>query len=126
MTRNYAARRVGLAWLATSLFVLLADAPGVRGETFPNCPDGHTAAPFPPAIRPHAVPSNTRNYVGYYQGGGSVFRAEPRYLNEGTWGWDYAGIVRPKHIFLNWSHGRRYQGGTGAYRTVGPSPLHTQ
>jgi hypothetical protein len=59
--------------------------------------------------------------VGYYVGGGSAWHwGEPRKLNEGTWGWDYKGFGLPKHIALQWSHGRRYQGGTGAYKTDGP------
>ena len=67
----------------------------------------------------YAKPSDTGRYVGYYVGGGAAWRGEPRALNEGTWGWDYKGFALPKRIDLQWTHGRRYQGGTGAYKTDG-------
>jgi hypothetical protein len=84
---------------------------------------GHLRAGCPQQVRPWAVPSNTSHYYGYYLGGGTAFRRELRFCNEGTWGWDYGGILIPKRIHLGWSHGRRYQGGTGRYSTAGPSPL---
>ena len=34
---------------------------------------------------------------------------------DGTWGRDYQGHLIPRHVGLGWSHGRRYQGGTGSY-----------
>lgn len=66
-----------------------------------------------------AAPSETPAYSGGYIGGGRVFKGEPRFVHEGTWGWDYEGRFLTRRVFLNWGHGRRYQGGTGAYRTDG-------
>ncbi len=73
----------------------------------------------PHAVARYAIPSNTRHYTGGYVGGGTVLPGEARYDNEGTWGWDYSGLL-PKRTWLNWSHGRRYQGGSGAYKSDGP------
>lgn len=72
-----------------------------------------------------AIPSDTGSYVGYQVGGGCPrpLRAEAPYDHEGTWGWDYQGWLFPRRVILGWWHGRRYQGGTGAYKTDGPS-LH--
>lgn len=92
-------------------------------------PYGHRAAEFacagmPQWVRAHAIPSYTRHYGGYYVGGGAPFHGEGRYINEGTWGWDYFGILYEKRIALNWWHGARYQGGLGAYKTDGPKIEH--
>ena len=87
----------------------------------------HCRTGCPQSVSCLAVPSNTRFYGTYYVGGGTLFPGgQPRYVNEGTFGWDYGGILFPKQIALSWSHGRRYQGGSGSYRTDGPSPLGTQ
>ena len=69
-----------------------------------------------------ALPSDTGHSIGYHVGGGNPFwrRAEPRHPDEGTWGWDYQGWLLPRRVLSGWWHGRRYQGGTGAYRTDGP------
>ena len=79
----------------------------------------------PPRIACWAHPSNTRAYGGSYIGGGSAAfcRGQPRLLTEGTWGWDYRGYLVPHRVFLQWWHGRRYQGGAGAYRIDGPNLL---
>ncbi len=50
--------------------------------------------------------------------------AEPPLPDEGTWGWDYHGYCLPSRVILGWWHGRKYQGGEGAYSTDGPRPLH--
>lgn len=83
----------------------------------------HAQAGFPLAISPHAIRSDTGAYVGYYIGGGCVFPflANPRSPIDGTWGWDYRGWFFPRRIILGWWHGRRYQGGTGQYRSDGPT-----
>lgn len=110
---------LALAWTA------LTEA----GQPCENCQraQSHCRAGCPQTIGRLAIPSNTRNYLGYYVGGGSAGpHAEARATSEGTWGWDYGGILFPKRVALGWSHGRRYQGGTGAYRTAGPSPLPSQ
>jgi hypothetical protein len=78
----------------------------------------------PPRIACWATPSNIKAYFGYYVGGGSAFcRGEPCLATEGTWGWDYRGRCLPQCVFLQWWHGRRYQGGAGAYRIDGPPVL---
>ena len=59
---------------------------------------------------------NTPNYCGYYVGGGAALHGQPRYPNEGTWGWDYVGLF-PKRVALDWWHGAHPQGGGGAYAT---------
>jgi hypothetical protein len=72
-----------------------------------------------------ALPSDTGHYLGYHVGGGAVnaHKAEPRQADEGTWGWDYQGWLVPRRVALGWWHGRRYQGGGGAYKTDGPRLL---
>jgi hypothetical protein len=78
-------------------------------------------AGYPNIISKWARPTDTGKYCGYYVGGGAAFRGEPRYPCEGTWGWDYCGWHRlPHRVMLCWWHGRKYQGGSGAYKTDGP------
>lgn len=67
-----------------------------------------------------AVPSDTGAYWGYYVGGGSAKRGDAPTTLEGTWGWDYEGRCIRRIVNLGWWHGRRYQGGTGAYKPDGP------
>jgi len=74
----------------------------------------------PQCLSHHAAPSTTASYSGYAVGGGSVFCGGPRCAEEGTWGWDYVGGHLPRHVYLRWTHGRRYQAGTGAYKVDGP------
>ena len=72
-----------------------------------------------PGLAWWAVPSESPREGGYYVGGGvGQWRGEPPCDHEGTWGWDYKGWL-PRRIELWWNHGRREQGGLGAYRTVG-------
>ena len=81
--------------------------------------DAHCRAGCPECIRPRAIPSDTGRYCGYSVGGGAVCFGEGRYLDEGTWGWDYMGLFLRKRVALDWWHGR-YQGGGGQYQTDGP------
>jgi len=88
------------------------------------------ASADPPGHGPNSVPkltmpSETKGNVGYHVGGGNPYLrfAEPRNEDEGTWGWDYQGWFLPRRILNGWWHGRRCQGGTGAYKTDGPK-LH--
>jgi hypothetical protein len=76
----------------------------------------------PPAVRPHAHPSDSGHYFGYYVGGGAPCgRGDYPHPDEGTWGWDYGGLLCfPNRVFLHWWHGCRQQGGTGGYKTDGP------
>jgi hypothetical protein len=84
-------------------------------------------AGFPSEESPCAKPSDTGHYVGYYVGGGAVpcccAKGDAPTAEEGTWGWDYSGLCVPSWVRLDWWHGRRQQGGGGAYRTDGPRPL---
>lgn len=59
-------------------------------------------------------------YSGSFVGGSCAFKGEGRYAHEGTWAWDYCGPLRSEHPWMKWCHGRRCQGGTGAYKTDGP------
>ena len=101
--------------------------PPVYVEGFPANDQefGARAACPPRCVRLPTTPSNTRRYCGYYVGGGLPVHGEGRHLDrDGTWGWDYGGLLLSKRISLNWSHGQRTQGGTGAYKTDGPKLRH--
>ncbi|QDU28567.1 hypothetical protein ETAA8_36700 [Anatilimnocola aggregata] len=78
----------------------------------------HCRAGFAQSVRAHAIPANTRYYGGYYVGGSVPLLGEGRHSDEGTFGWDYFGFF-PKRVALNWTHGRRAQGGGGTYKTDG-------
>jgi hypothetical protein len=99
---------------------------GVEGTPPPGKPRciPHTdqRAGYPRNLAGHLEPSVTLGGIGSYIGGGVCLgRGDPRRRDEGTWGWDETGcrfLRRGAH--LGWSHGRRYQGGTGAYRIDGP------
>ena len=79
----------------------------------------------PRCVRRPTTPSNTPRYCGYYVGGGLPVHGEGRHIDrDGTWGWDYGGLLQLKRISLNWSHGQRTQGGTGAYKSDGPKLRH--
>jgi hypothetical protein len=85
--------------------------------------DAHCRAGWPECLRKRAIPSNSGRYCGYSVGGGAVCFGEGRYLDEGTWGWDYMGLCFRKRVALDWWHGR-YQGGAGQYQTDGPKIWH--
>jgi len=69
----------------------------------------------------YALPSNTPRYIGYYVGGGALlYEGQPRFVDEGTWGWDYSPLLHKSRARLGWWHGEHAQGGTGSYRTDGP------
>lgn len=93
-------------------------------KTDDPCEDRFRRAGNPQCVSWLATPSETPRYSGGYVGGGTAIGGEPRYECEGTWGWDYAGFKLPARIWLRWSHGRRYQGGAGAYKVDGPNLLH--
>jgi hypothetical protein len=90
------------------------------GDPYSHRAADHARAGCSMLIRQHAIPSNTQHYGGYWVGGGLPVFGDARELHEGTFGWDYFGILFNKRIDLNFSHGRRYQGGTGAYKPDGP------
>ncbi|MFL5245528.1 MAG: hypothetical protein ACJ8FY_25820 [Gemmataceae bacterium] len=111
------------AFLSSTLVLTFFAGLAIGQESYPACESVVTQSRPGrcPSVAPYARPSDTGRYCGYYVGGGSAWRGEPRYPSEGTWGWDYCGFgILPKRIALQWSHGRRYQGGTGAYKTDGP------
>ena len=113
--------RLGFALLGV-LFI----ACGAVAQT-PDCAPDHKLAHggYPHCTSWYARPSDTGRYIGYYVGGGCPFYrvGEDRHAWEGTWGWDYQGFCWPSRVVLDWYHGRRYQGGQGAYRTDGPRPI---
>ena len=80
----------------------------------------HLRAGWPQCVAPWARTSFGGHESGYYVGGGAPFHGDARCWEEGTWGWDYNGRLFDKRIWLGWHHGRRAQGGVGAYRTDGP------
>ncbi len=87
--------------------------------------DPFVRAGSPDRISPWAIPSTLPNqYSGGYVGGGVPWLGEGRYSDEGVFGVDYDGVL-PKRVWLRWTHGRRYQGGTQGYRTDGPK-LHLE
>ena len=100
--------------------LLLASAWADPGQVPPE--DPHCRAGHPQEVAPWAVPAASPSQVGYYVGGGSPcpHLADPRCLNEGTWGWDYQGCLFFRKVTLGWWHGRRYQGGIEGYKVDGP------
>jgi hypothetical protein len=113
-------------WLAPPMLCLLALLVAAPAQAqLAGSPDGQQRAGNAQEVAPWARPSDTGRYVGYLVGGGSVNyrKGEPPLPNEGTWGWDYRGGLFQRRVILNWWHGRRYQGGVGAYETDGPRVL---
>ncbi|MCY2976069.1 MAG: hypothetical protein NTW52_15545 [Planctomycetota bacterium] len=101
-----------------------------RGQESPKahksgryCMNGHERAGYPLCVGNFAKPSISSDYSVGYVGGGSLFSGFQRFPSEGTFGLDYAGHWFSRKTWLHWSHGRRYQGGAGAYATEGPK-LH--
>jgi hypothetical protein len=95
-----------------------------EGTPPPGCPRVFDNSPArtgdPLCVSHHARPTHLPAYVGYYVGGGSACGGCDRRIEEGTWGRDYEGVLLPRHVWLRWTHGGRYQGGTGAYDPDGP------
>jgi hypothetical protein len=86
--------------------------------------DPFRRAGYPDEVRRHAIPSETPHYSMGLVGGGAAVRGEPPWPAEGTWGWDYHGVVFPKRVWLGWLHGRHARSGTRGYRTDGPKLIH--
>ena len=82
-------------------------------------------AGHPEEVSPCAQPSDTGSYVAYRVGGGAPCKGDGPSADEGTWGWDYQGWCWPSKVVLGWWHGRREQGGDGAYKTDGPRFVET-
>jgi hypothetical protein len=95
----------------------LKDCPPER-YCLPNC----VRAGQPHCIAPWAKCATNEKYSAWYVGGGTSWLL-PRYIRcrrpeEGTWGLDYDGLLRPRRVWLNWSCDRE-QGGLGSYATDG-------
>lgn len=83
----------------------------------PKCAVDHDArAGYPQSVGRWAKPSNTPKYSGGFVGGGAILSGDGRRRDEGTWGWDYSGVIPVKRIWLGWSHHWRQAGG-GKYDT---------
>ncbi|HUY36951.1 MAG TPA: hypothetical protein VMV69_29805 [Pirellulales bacterium] len=85
-------------------------------------PASHTLARAgqPQRVRRHSRPTYTREYdAGWVGGGAGILGDSPR-THEGVWGRDYVGLVFPRCVWPHWLHGRREQGGSGAYKSDGP------
>ncbi len=107
-------RRIAFGLIGASLLF----ACQVQTAAADDC--GQRRAGCPQCVACYAHPSDTPAYVGYYVGGGCAVGGSCRCPDEGTWGWDYQGWLLPRRVLLYWSHGRRYQGGSGAYKINGP------
>ena len=86
----------------------------------------HPSAGRLPLVRLAAssMVSYNEHYSGGYVGGGQGRRRAARAPTRGPGaGTTRRSDHRPRRIFLGWSNGRRYQGGTGRYRTDGPKPI---
>jgi hypothetical protein len=107
-----------------AIAALLAVACPVGAQSAAS-PEDHARAGFPEEISRWARPSDTGRYVGYFVGGGAwnYRRSDLPTADEGTWGWDFTGGRFRRRVMLNWWHGRRDQGGAGAYATDGPRAL---
>lgn len=84
--------------------------------------DAHPRAGHPLETSHFARPIDSSRSIGYQVGGGALRRskAEPPNPDDGTWGWDFTGGLFRRRVDLGWWHGRRYQGGTGSYKSDGP------
>jgi hypothetical protein len=93
--------------------------------------DDQVRAGHPEMVSRWAIPSVTPAYSAGWVGGSTLLRGQPRHIHsDGVWGFDYDGWLLNRRIWLGWSHGRRYQGGAGAYDSEGPPKathfLHTR
>jgi len=85
---------------------------------FQTDPCAEQRAGHPQQVKSLAAPSNTRRYGGYYVGGGNIGPVgSERPPEQGTWGWDYGGLLKNNWVRLGWNCGNRPQGGVGSYKT---------
>lgn len=102
---------------------------GIAYQTIPPGNLNGTAQAFhraghPESLRRWAVPSDNRRYGSYYVGGGLPVRGTGRFIpQQGTWGWDYLGVI-PKRVNLRWGHNPTAVRSEGSYRTEGPRLIH--
>jgi hypothetical protein len=117
------AHRLGLSCLillAGSLCPATALGEGPVAPAVSCCP----ARPVP-GVAWWAVPSDTGHYVGYYVGGGCLWRGDAPTPDQGTWGWDYAACSFLPRIKLLWCRCEGGRANVPVYRTVGPKPHHS-
>ena len=109
-------------WLTIACVTVISTPPVSKAQTINEAASGFLRSGNPQEISPRARPSDGPGYTGYYVGGGAVSyrRGDGPSLGEGTWGWDYQGRFLERRVNLLWWHGRRTQGGVGAYKTDGP------
>ena len=77
-------------------------------------------AGYPHSVSRFAKPSYKGPYYGYYVGGSAPFFGQGKAANEGTFGWDYTGVLFTKRVFLNWRHGKSRTQKRDSYKTDGP------
>lgn len=121
--------RIGLLLATIFLTAFIAPFIAPLSASDPPCPnceshDRHACAGWPQCVAPWAHPSYGCHEWGGYVGGGAPVHGDCRCSHEGTWGWDYHGRLFTKRVWLGWHHGRREQGGYGAYKSDGPHFLH--
>jgi hypothetical protein len=78
-----------------------------------------------PGVAWWARPSDTGHYVGYYVGGGCLWRGNAPAADQGTWGWDYATFSFLPRIKLLWCRCEDRRADVPAYRTVGRQKDHS-
>lgn len=105
-----------------TLALALSAAPAWADIPAPCTGGDHTPerAGYPPCVACYARCGRTDKYALGYVGGGCVgCCGEARNIDEGTFGWDYAGHWRPGRVFLNWCLcGKSPK--EGPYKTDGP------
>jgi hypothetical protein len=95
--------------------------PVIHAQSADDGPSRLQRAGNPQEISPWARNGDSGGFIGYYVGGAvSRRRGDGPYISEGTWGWDFQGKFIERRVNLLWWHGRRTQGGSGAYKTEGP------
>jgi len=95
----------------------------LNGDAYGHRSGDHAQAGCAMLIRRFEIPSNTAHYGYYRVGGGVPILGDAPMLDEGTFGWDYSGILFNKRVALTWTHGRKFQGGTLGYKPDGPRHL---
>ena len=113
--------------LSQNPVVVHQQAPVVNQTTI-DCVDRHALAGYRQNVAWWAIPSDTGSYTMSLVGGGCPYPslAQAPFPGEGTWGWEYVGNWVRSHVIIGWWHGRRYQGGTGAYQTDTAGTNHGQ
>ena len=100
------------------LALCLVPGPSLQAENPPT--NDQQRSGYASSIAPWARRTVSRHDSGGFVGGGAARRGEDRSEIQGTWGWDFHGLMGGKKIWLGWGNGRRDQGGRGAYKTEGP------